>query len=102
MFPDNSFDVINCERTICYLPEKYADKVIGQLKRVSKKYIVFTIICADHVDPNLPVLGAPGRKNINTKAYWKNLFAKHELNIDEERTATMRGGGWDCIWVVTK
>lgn len=102
IFPENSFDVINCERTMSYLPEEDANEIIKNLAKVTKKYVMFAIICTDHKDQNLQVAGKPGRLNINTKEYWENLFFLNGLMIDFEKTKIMRPEYWDCTWVVRK
>lgn len=96
------FDVIITERIIEYLPTEYAIDAMKSVYDNVDKYAFFSIVCSDHRDPNIPLLGAPGRMNINKKSYWENLFSKFKWSIDKEKVDIMLENDWDCIWVLKK
>lgn len=100
---NRQFDLVNVERVIEYLPARESLKALKEVDAVASKYIFLAIICADHVDgEGITVRAAPGRLNINTKAYWDGLFAKMPWTLDQAKTDIMLEGGWDCIWCFRK
>ena len=102
LFPANSFDLVVPERVMGYIPKINAAKTVQKLASLTKKNIIFSIICSDHKSKERVISGAPGRINIAPKAFWLDCFKKANLEINVEKTAVMCKDGWDCIWFLEK
>lgn len=99
---NRKFNIVNLERIVEYLPVQDARRIIEAVDHVAQDYVVAAIICSDHQDPQVVENARPGRLNINTKEFWESLAAERGWVKDEEKTAIMVSGGWDCIWVFRK
>ena len=97
-----TFDIVISERQLGYIPAEDALMALEQIDSKAKHYIVFSIICSDHIDPNIPIVAKPGRLNIAPKKFWEDLFARFDWKLDEEKTRAMLEPAWDCLWVYKK
>jgi 2-polyprenyl-3-methyl-5-hydroxy-6-metoxy-1,4-benzoquinol methylase len=97
-FEHNSFDLVVAERIMGYVPRQDAAIIVKRLAQMTKRNIIFSIICSDHKSKQRVLSGAPGRINIASKAFWLDCFRKANLKINIEKTAIMCKGGWDCVW----
>ena len=102
LFTRKSFDLVVPERVMAYLPKEDATLTVKRLAALTKKNIIFSIICADHLSETRVKSGSPGRINIAPKSFWLDCFEKADLEINEEKTAIMCAGGWDCIWFLER
>ena len=101
-FEKDFFDLVVPERVMAYLPKEDAEATVQKLTSLTKKDIIFSIICADHLSEARVKGGQPGRINIAPKSFWLKCFEKAGLEINEEKTAIMCAGGWDCIWFLER
>ena len=101
-FELRSFDLVVAERIMGYIPKKDAEFAVKRLASLTKKNIIFSIICSDHRSKQRVLSGAPGRINIAPKSFWLSCFEKASLKINIEKTAIMCQGGWDCVWFLEK
>lgn len=97
-----TFQVVAVERSIEYLPQEEAAKALDAIDAVATDYVVMSVICTDHRDPNVVEASRPGRLNMNTKAYWEAMCYAKGWILDKVKTQVMTDGGWDCIWVWRK
>lgn len=101
-FEQRSFDLVVAERVMGYIPKEDAAATVKRLASLTKKNIIFSIICLDHVSKQRVLSGAPGRINIAPKSFWSDCFGAANLKINKEKTAIMCKGGWDCIWLLER
>ena len=102
LFGIEKFDLLSVERVMGYIPKRDAQKVVKNLVKLTKKNIIFSIICSDHSGSEAVLRGSPGRINIAPKKFWLEIFKKAGLIVNGEKTAIMCKSDWDCVWFLEK
>lgn len=103
-YGENKFDLVIANRVLAYLPNnREAQRAINQLAAVSKKSILFAIICSDHKGAQVQKwTTGSGRLNYQPKSKYEEMFSKNKLWLNERLTDIMLGSDWDCVWWMCK
>lgn len=80
---DNSYDVVTCFEVLEHIPEQYVDKVISELYRVAKKYVVVIVAVkgwpnppSDEVDLDVT------HHTMKSIDWWNDKFSKYRICQD--------------------
>ncbi len=79
--PEGGFDVAYCFEVAEHLPPDLGERLVGYLCAQAPQ-ILFTAAT--------PGQGGAGHVNEQPPAYWEELFARHGLSLDRDRTAAIR------------
>jgi SAM-dependent methyltransferase len=94
-YKDNSYDLVTCLDLMEHIYDEDVDKVLQEIRRVSKKFIVFNICTNDQLEivfkPGQDVpeeyegVAVSGHVNIRTRDYWlKKLEANGIRHLGEK------------------
>jgi len=99
-YPKNVFDLVIANRVLAYLPDKREiTKAIENLIAVSKRHLLFAIICSDHKGAQVQKwTKGSGRLSYLPKAWYEQRFKDQGLTLNETFTKIMLAGDWDCVW----
>jgi len=101
-FPPKKYDIVICNRVLGYLEESGIKRALRNLKEIFEKYLILSVVTADHRDKWIRSVALQSRKRLLSKKFYLDLFRELGLRIDKEKTFKIRRPAWDNVWVFKK
>lgn len=103
---DNSFDLVTCFEVMEHIPEEYVDKVLSELYRVSREYVIMTLAYEGYRDPQAGSDSDSTHCTMKPGDWWIEKLSRYEIDYDlmfvlsnDPRSSRM---GWSGRFIVIR